>query len=822
MTGVVRNVVGRGLVAAACIMATLSWGTAHAQLPPTGTEIRLWDGPAPLATGETLEDIPALTVYQPEPGTASGAACVVLPGGGYRGRARHEGEPIARWLASHGVTAFVARYRVHPYRHPAPLSDASRAIRYVRAHAAAWQLDPARIGILGFSAGGHLASTAATLFTPGDPAAGDPVERASSRPDLAILIYPVITLAGEFAHAGSRTNLLGADATPDQVAAMSSERNVTDETPPVFLVHTTGDTVVPPENSLMFVEALRRHKVPVELHLYEGGRHGFGLGLKEGPFGTWSSLATLWLEKHGFAARSYDVVVYGGTAGGVVTAIAAAREGKRVALLEPRDHLGGMVSGGLGWTDYGKKEVIGGYSLEYFQRAGRKYGTPLQWHLEPHVAESVFVEWAEEAGVDVFYRHRLREKTGVVRDGPRVSAIHLENGAEFRARVFADASYEGDLMAQAGVTYTVGREGTAEYGESLAGVRDRTPKHQFQVSLRPRDERGQLLPEISAETVLPAGSADRKVQAYNFRVCMTQVTDNLTPFPKPQGYDPARYALLARMLTAMDEIKRTAAADASGPERRGDPMERLKQPWSLWDVMKPDPIPNAKTDTNNNGAFSTDYIGGSYDYPEADYATRAAIWQAHTQYVQGFLYFLQHDPQVPPALHDAMAPWGLCKDEFEDTGNWPHQLYVREARRMVGEYVMTQQDIQTDLRKPDVIGMGSYNSDSHNIQRIVNADGFVENEGDMQVPVTPYQIPYRMLLPRRAEVQNLLVPVPFSATHVAYSTLRMEPQYMIIGQAAGVAAAMAIDADIAVQDVDTAALTKKLRSQGAVFEWNKP
>ena len=485
MDGITRRIMQmRSLwpaVVASLLASWLAVAPAHGQVPATGTEIRLWDGPAPLATGDGPEDTPALTVYQPAPGTASGAAFVVLPGGGYRGRARHEGEPIAKWLASHGVTAFVARYRVHPYRHPAPLTDARRAIRYVRAHASDWNLDPGRIGILGFSAGGHLASTAATLFTDGDAASADPVERVSSRPDTAILIYPVITFTGDGVHVGSRTNLLGADATPEAMRALSSEHNVTANTPPIFLVHTTGDAAVPPENSLAFVEAMRRHQVPVELHLFEGGRHGFGLGEKEGPYGRWPMLAALWLETRGFTTRRYDVVVYGGTAGGVVTAVAAAREGKRVALLEPRDHLGGMVSGGLGWTDYGKKEVIGGYSLEYFRRAGRKYGTDIQWHLEPGVAEDVFREWVEEAGVDVFYRHRLREREGVVKEGTRVTALRLENGAEFRARVFADASYEGDLMAQAGATYTWGREGSAEYGESLAGVRDRTPKHQFQV-----------------------------------------------------------------------------------------------------------------------------------------------------------------------------------------------------------------------------------------------------------------------------------------------------------------------------------------------------
>jgi hypothetical protein len=234
--------------------------------------------------------------------------------------------------------------------------------------------------------------------------------------------------------------------------------------------------------------------------------------------------------------------------------------------------------------------------------------------------------------------------------------------------------------------------------------------------------------------------------------------------------------------------------------------------------MKPDPIPGDKTDTNNNGAFSTDFIGGSYGYPDGSYAERARIWQAHVDYDQGFFYFLQHDPGVPQGLHDAMAPWGLCRDEFTDTGHWPHQLYIREARRMIGVYVMSQRDIQTDVTKPDSIGMGSYNSDSHNVQRIVNADGVVENEGDMQVPVTPYQIPYRVMLPKPAETTNLLVPVCVSASHVAYSTLRMEPQYMILGQAAGVAAHLAIAAGVPVQQVDVQALRTTLRRQQAVLE----
>ncbi len=498
-------------------------------------------------------------------------------------------------------------------------------------------------------------------------------------------------------------------------------------------------------------------------------------------------------------APAYDVVVYGGTAGGVMTAVAAAREGLRVALISPDHHLGGMVSGGLGWTDYGRKEVIGGYSLEFFERVGRKYGRDIEWHFEPHVAEAVFADLIKEAGVTVFLDQRLREKGGVRKSGPRLTDIVMESGAAYRAAVFADATYEGDLMAQAGVSYTWGREGMAEYGESLAGVRERTPLHQFRAAVSPYDERGRLLPEIMPRSKDAVGAADKRVQAYNFRLCMTKTPGNRVEWRKPSGYNPARYDLLARYLPAFEA--------------------ELKRPLAINDVMKADIVQNSKTDTNNNGAFSTDYIGGSYGYPEGSYAKRAQIRQAHVDYVQGFMYFLATDPRVPAPLSAEMKEWGLCRDEFADNGHWPYQLYVREARRMVGEYVMSQKDIQTELTKPDVIGMGSYNSDSHNVQRRPTEDGkAVENEGDMQVRVTPYQIPYRLLLPKRREASNLLVPVAFSATHVAYSTLRMEPQYMIVGQAAGVAAKMAIDRKQPVQDIDTVALSAKLKSQRAVFE----
>jgi hypothetical protein len=495
---------------------------------------------------------------------------------------------------------------------------------------------------------------------------------------------------------------------------------------------------------------------------------------------------------------SFDVVVYGGTAGGVITAVTAAREGLRVALVDPGHHLGGMVSGGLGWTDFGRKEVIGGYSLEFFERVGRKYGRDIEWHFEPHVAESVFNDLVREAGVRVFSNQRLREKGGVRMDAGRVTRLVMENGALYDAKIFADASYEGDLMAQTPVQFTWGREGMSEYTESLAGVREQTPLHQFRAAVSPYDG-SRLLPEVFPRTADPVGAADKRVQAYNYRLCMTKEPGNRVAWPKPRGYTPARYELLARYLPAFEKT--------------------LARPLTMVDVMKPDVLQNGKTDTNNNGAFSTDYIGGSYEYPNGSYATRARIAQAHTDYIQGFLYFLATDPRVPVSLSTEMKAWGLCADEFTDNDHWPYQLYVREARRMIGDYVMSQKDIQTELTKPDSIGMGSYNSDSHNVQRRPTADGqAVENEGDMQVRVTPYQIPYRVLLPKRAEATNLLVPVCFSATHVAYSTLRMEPQYMILGHAAGLAARLSIDAGIPLQDVSVETLRAKLRAQRAILE----
>ena len=513
------------------------------------------------------------------------------------------------------------------------------------------------------------------------------------------------------------------------------------------------------------------------------------------------------------APAAYDVVVYGGTAGGAMTAISAARQGLKAVIVEPGQHVGGMLTGGLSRTDVGKREVIGGLSLEFYVRVGMRYGMhrflqPMAWLYEPRIGESVLREMLDEAKVHVLYGERLREKTGVIKTGTQVtgtqvSEIVLESGKRLRGKVFADASYEGDLMAQAKVTYTWGRESSAQYGESLAGVRERTPLHQFLVDVSAKDAQGNLLPEIEAgppgRPPARAGSADRRVQAYNFRVIATNNPDNRIPWPKPAGYDPKRYELLIR------DILETTKQDGRVPV--------------LNELSLIAPIPNQKADFNNRGGFSSDYIGKNYEYPNGDYQTRARIWQEHIDYQQGLYYFLANDPRVPGTLQQEVRTWGLSKDEFEDTGHWPHQLYIREARRMVGETVLTQKDMQTDLLKSDVIGMGSYNSDSHNLQRFVNARGFAENEGDMQVAVKPYQIPYRMLVPKKTEVTNLLVPVCFSASHVAYSSARMEPQYMILGHAAGVAAAMAIRTGKPVQEISIADLQKTLRQEGAVFEY---
>jgi hypothetical protein len=497
-----------------------------------------------------------------------------------------------------------------------------------------------------------------------------------------------------------------------------------------------------------------------------------------------------------------DLVVYGGTASGVVTAYSAAKEGLHVVLLEPRAHLGGMVTGGLSATDLGQFQIIGGYARDFYLRATAHYGTHAlekheDWLSEPHVGEEIFSAMLNEAGVEVHFHENLAEQGAVVMASKHVTSIKTADGRVWKARVFADCSYEGSVMFQSGVTYTIGREGIAKYGEDLAGVRAKTPAHQFLWPLNAYDDQHRLLPEISPGPLDTPGSGDKKVQAYNFRMILTHDPANQVPYPKPTNYDPARFALLRRYLTEFEKNMGRAP--------------------NFHDVTNPVEIPNHKADFNNNGPVSTDYIGHSWGYPDGSYAVKQKIWNDTAEYTQAFFYFLAHDPSVPPSLQKEVNEWGLSRDEFVDNGYFPNQLYIREGRRMVGVYVMRQADLQTTRTKPDSIGMGSYQSDSHNIQRIAREDGTATNEGDVQVAVQPYEIPFRVMLPQKDQVDNLLVPVCLSASHVAYSSVRMEPQYMIIGQAAGVVASLAIQKGVAVQDISVPILQKKLHERKAVL-----
>ena len=517
-----------------------------------------------------------------------------------------------------------------------------------------------------------------------------------------------------------------------------------------------------------------------------------------------SGLAAQPGDKKAATVRRADIVVYGATASGVIAAVTAAREGKSVLLIEPGRHVGGMVSGGLGATDAGNRKAIGGYAREFFDRVRDYYsathGATSQqlkdcsdgFHFEPHVAELIFKKMLQDANVKVLYRNRLRE---IARTGASITSIltHSATGqSDVQGKVFIDASYEGDLMARAKVSYTLGREGREQYQESIAGVQQYSPAHQWPVKISPFAAGKKPLPFVQADPPGEPGAGDKKIQAYNFRLCMTQRQGQMVPFPKPASYDPARYELLARYLAKRPDVK-------------------------VGQLMHPVRMPNGKTDTNNNGPFSTDHIGANWDYPEADAALRERIWQDHVDYTQGFLYFLANDPRVPPALRKEMNTWGLAKDEFTGNHNWPHQLYVREARRMKGAYIMTQADIMDKRTKDDSVGLGSYTTDSHHVERVAGPDGFVLNEGDFQVAVKPYAIPFRSLVPKETECDNLLVPVCLSASHVAYGTIRMEPVYMILGQAAGVAASLAIEDKTSVQKVAVAGLQAKLKGQKAVL-----
>ncbi len=423
------------------------------------------------------------------------------------------------------------------------------------------------------------------------------------------------------------------------------------------------------------------------------------------------------------------------------------------------------------------------------------------WTFEPHVAENILFQMLNEANVPVYFQQRL---VSVKKDGTRLVEVAVENGKVYRARMFIDATYEGDLMAKAGVSYTVGRDANAKYNETLNGVRAETPKHQFTVPVdpyrKPGDPASGLLPFIQPGDGGTPGKSDHCVQAYNFRLCYTQEPVNRLPHRPPPKYDPAQYELLARYLEAL-------VAAGQKPQ--------LKAFWNpIW-------MPNLKTDINNNGGFSTDFIGANYDYPNGDYPTRARIWQAHEDYVRGFVYFLATSPRVPADMRAEMQTWGPARDEFFATGNWPQQLYVREARRMVSDYVMTEHNCRGRQKADDAVGLGAYGMDSHNCQRIAK-DGSAENEGDVQVAgFPPYPIAYRSIIPKAAECENLLVPICLSASHIAYGSIRMEPVFMILGQSAATAAALALDANSSVQNLPYETLRTRLLADKQVLTWKK-
>lgn len=514
----------------------------------------------------------------------------------------------------------------------------------------------------------------------------------------------------------------------------------------------------------------------------------------------------------------YDLVVYGGTSGGVIAAVQAARMGKSVVIVEPGEHLGGLTSGGLGATDIGNKGAIGGLASDFYSRICRHYQKEdawvwqkrenyapgkawdqeqRWWMFEPHVAITIFNDLIREAAVPVLFHERLDLQGGVNKKHDRIESIVLESGRTIRGRMFIDATYEGDLMALAGVSYTVGREANSRYGETLNGVQTRrATHHQFNHPVDPYivpgDPSSGLLPGVHAEGPGAEGEGDHRVQAYNFRVCLTDAAENRLPFPKPEHYDPLRYELLLRYYEAgFDQL-----------------------PWHH------SYMPNRKTDTNNNHGFSTDNIGRNYLYPDADYRTREAIVEDHRLYQQGLLWTLANHPRVPEAIRAQAAQWGLARDEFQGTGHWPHQLYVREARRMVSDYVMTELNCRGKRLAPDSVGLAAYGMDSHNVQRYVDSEGSARNEGDVQVGgFPPYPIAYDSIVPSSTECGNLLVPVCLSASHIAFGSIRMEPVFMVLSESAATAACLAIDRDTTVQAVDYAELRERLLAQGQVLEW---
>jgi len=536
------------------------------------------------------------------------------------------------------------------------------------------------------------------------------------------------------------------------------------------------------------------------------------------------------LGSRALSAADFDVVVYGGTSGGVIAAVQAKKLGKSAVIVCPDKHLGGLSSGGLGFTDTGNKAVIGGLSREFYHRVWKHYDSPAAWNwqkrdeygnkgqgtpaidgaertmwiFEPHVAEGVFEDFIRQYQIPVQRDQWLDRAGGVKKSAGRITSITMLSGQTYSGKMFIDATYEGDLLAAAGVDYHVGREANAVYGEQSNGVQVGVLHHRHHFGVLkdkispyvvPGDPASGVLPRVSAAPPGEFGAGDKRVQAYCFRFCASNCPENRVPFPKPEGYDPRQYELLVRIYQA-------------GWKETFD---------------KFDPIPNHKTDTNNHGPFSFDNIGMNYDYPEASYQRRREIIREHQTYQQGLLYFLCTDPRVPQGVREKMQTYGLPKDEFTDNGGWPHQIYVREARRMIGQYVMTENELLKKRPTPESVGMGSYTIDSHNVQRYITPEGGVQNEGDIGVPTKgPYEIAYGALVPKKGQADNLLVPVCVSSSHIAFGSIRMEPVFMILGQSAATAAVLAIDGGLAVQDVPYAKLREQLLRDKQVLHYDPP
>ena len=509
-----------------------------------------------------------------------------------------------------------------------------------------------------------------------------------------------------------------------------------------------------------------------------------------------------------------DLAVYGGTAAGVVAAKVAAQRGLSVVLLQPGHTLGGMTTGGLGETDAGKQAVIGGASRQFYRDLGQFYGRDEEWRFEPHVAQKIIDGYAAHPHIETRFNQFLES---VELSGERIIAISLLGGLKVRAKFWIDATYEGDLMAKAGVSFHVGREANAVYGETINGVQIEA-KHQFSHAVDPYIEIGDpasgVLPGINGQDAAPTGSGDGRIQAYNFRVCMTNDPDLRVEWRKPDGFDERDFELARRWFNS-DKDPYNDPLPNHNPQLQGVPKK--------FDLLTQRTAGGFyKTDTNNHGAVSSDFIGANTAWPEADYAARQQIFEAHVRYQQGFYWTMAHDAAIPQRYRDAFGSFGLARDEFEKTEHWPHQLYVREARRMIGDTVMTEHDTQHTRQCADPVGMGSYALDSHNCQRIVRG-GRVLNEGDVQKPPRgPYGISYRAIVPRRGECENLLVPVCLSSSHIAFGSIRMEPVFMITGESAAIAAHLALANRSPVQDVAYDELRGELQKAGQILEIATP